>query len=381
MAKQTEKAELKKGKAFFNLTGNVKITDYTYKLNEISERTGYKYSRLNLGIETSAGNIVYCEAMGGFYPNKKNVCYVSSKEDIKNKYTIDWEDRFDDVVLETIHNTNFIKIGVEQYDKDGQTRTFTKRFLNWFDGITYLKEHIENGTKVNVSGSLKYSIYNDKIQIKKEITSIYLANENAENKATFVQTILLDNDSVGKLDKETGEYPISARVIDYTKMYGDKEIKMNIPFAVNYSLKEHDNPELTKKLLTRYFKVKRGTITELAVEGNIVEGTPTGEVTEDDLPDDMRELIELGLYTKEEILGKMVVKGDRVSKMVITKPYIQSINEGDDKKSIKTFFVQERYKEEDLILDFLYEDDEDDEPPFDMESESTEGEDDWLKDL
>ena len=105
MAKKVERTPLKKGKAFFNITGNVFLNDYTFKKDELSEKTGFKYSRLNLGIDTGEGNKVYAEAMGGYFPNKsENVIYVASKEDLTNSYTIDWEDRFDEKVLETIHN-------------------------------------------------------------------------------------------------------------------------------------------------------------------------------------------------------------------------------------------------------------------------------------
>ncbi len=362
MAKlEKEKVTLKKGKAFFNLTGIVTINDYTFKLNELSEKSGYKYSRLNLGVETQTGNVVYAEAMGGYFPAKANVCYVASKEDIANNYTIDWEDREDPKVLETIHPSKFVKVGIEKYtDKtSGEEKVFVKRFLSWYDAIAYVAEHIKDGMAITVGGNLKYSTYNEKIQVKKEITSIFLAKEGAEHKATFVQTILLDKDSLEKLDSETNEYPVSARVLDYVKMWGTKEVKTNVPYMVNFAIQaetEKMKPEQVKKFLTKFFKVKKG-ITEFAVEGNIIEGTPMGEVKEEDIPEDMQELIDLGLYTKEDILKKLVVKGDRVSKFIITKPYVQTIDNNGEKR-IQFFHTEGKFTEEDLILDFMYQTDE-----------------------
>ncbi len=379
MAK-SEKVALQKGKAFFNLIGTAKITDYTYKLNEVSEKTGWKYSRFNLGVETTPGNTVYAEAMGGFSTRNDNVVYVNAKEDFSNRYTIDWDDRFNEKVLETIHDNCFIKIGIEKYlDKEGKEKTYTKRFLSWYDAIQYLKEHLESGMVLNVKGDLKYSTYNDKIQIKKEIKSIFLSQKEPKDfRASFVQTVLLDKDSIGRLDNETNEYPIIARVIDYTKMYNDKEVKQNVPYLLNYFMKvNEENPELTKKVIDKFFKVRKN-ITEIAVEGEFVEGTQVGEVTESDIPDDMKELIELGLYTKDEVMGKLAVYGERVSKMYVSKPYIQKVKEG-EKDILKTFVVPEKYKPEDLILDFMYADEKDSEE--EPESEDGSSQDDWLSEL
>jgi len=385
MAKKVEKTPLKKGKAFFNIVGNAKITDFTFKKDTVSEKTGYKYSRLNLGIETKAGNVVYTEAMGGFHtsPEKDNVLYVASKEDLTNTYTIDWEDREDEKVLETIHPMKFIKIGIEKYKKDGEEKVFTRSFLSWYDAIDYLSEHIEDGMKIAVSGQLKYSKYNDKIQVKKEIQSIYLTKEENPNRATFTQTILIDKDSVEKLDKETGEYPVFTRVLDYTKMWGEKEVKTTVPFPLYFYVKaENDkmSEEQVQKFLKMFFKVKKG-ITELTVEGDIIEGTEMGEVTEDDIPDDMQELIDLGLYTKEDILKKLVVKGERVSKLVITKPYLK-VEEKDGAKTTSFLKIDERYTDEDLFLDFMNEDAEDaEEEKAEAVVESSDDDDDWLKKL
>lgn len=387
MAKQVEKVALSKGKAFFNLTGTAKVNDYTFKLNEVSEKTGYKYSRLNLGVETSAGNVVYTELMGGFFPSKENVIYVASKEDIKNSYTIDWADRNDAKVLETIHASKFIRVGIEKMvdpDNKDKEKTFVKRFLSAYDAIAYISEHITEGMTISVRGTLKYATYNDKVQIKKEITSIFLAKEDEPFKANFVQTILLDKDSVEKLDPETQEFPISARVVDYVKMWGTKEVKTNVPYYMNYTIKQENSTmsaDQVKKFLTKYFKVKKG-ITEFAVEGDIIEGTQMGEVTEDDIPDDMQELIDLGLYTKEEILGKMVVRGDKVSKFVITKPYVQQIDNNGEKR-IQIFFSEAKYTDADLVFDFMYETDAETEvekPKADTKS-SEDDSDAWLKEL
>jgi hypothetical protein len=146
----------------------------------------------------------------------------------------------------------------------------------------------------------------------------------------------------------------------------------------------------TKKFLTKFFKVKKG-ITELIVEGDLVEGTLMSEVTPDDIPDEMRELIDMGVYSEEEILKTLTVKGDRVQKMVITRPYLK-VEEKDGIKTVKYSIEEEKYKEEDLVFDFMFEDDDEDVEEVkeevkakvvvdDEEEEETISDDSWLGDL
>lgn len=53
---------------------------------------------------------------------------------------------------------------------------------------------------VNVKGTIGYSEYEGNVSTKKEITSIVLSkiDDEADFKATFSQTILVDSKSIGK---------------------------------------------------------------------------------------------------------------------------------------------------------------------------------------
>ena len=384
MAKKKEevKVALKRGKATFNLVGEARVGEYTYK-TDVTSASGWQYNTLNLGVDCGNGNTVYADMMGGFSTKRDNVCYVNSKEDFTDRYTIDWEDRFLEPILETIHQMCFIKVGIE---KEASGKTFRKQFLSEYDAIAYVQDHLEDGMVINVKGDLKYNIYNDSVQIKKEIKSIFLSKaEPEEYRAKFIQTILIDEDAVGKFDEETNSYPISARVLDYTKMYGDKEVKATIPFFREFEIEKNElKPQVTKALLTKFFKVKNG-ITEIAVEGNIIEGQQTIIVSEDDIPQDIQDLIDIGVYDKEEILNKMAVSGTRVKRYIITKPYVQMVGETDEDKKVELFITKEKYKAEDLILDFMFkdEDEEEDTSTDDETDTSTDDDDDdsWLNDL
>ena len=136
MAKETV---FKKGRAMFNLIGKVKINDYTFDLDKTSQ-SGYHYSRANIGVDCGNGNVVYGEMMGGYSTVRDNVIYVNAKDSFKNRFTIDFDDRHDENILENINDLNFVKIGIV---KDTSGKTFEKRFLSEYDAIAYLKENLE----------------------------------------------------------------------------------------------------------------------------------------------------------------------------------------------------------------------------------------------
>jgi len=362
MAKNDKKEDisvLKKGQASFQLIGEAKINDYTFKIDEESA-SGWIYNNMNLGVDCGNGNTVYCDMMGGYSSVNDSVIYVHGKkeddngkevDDYENRFTIDWDDRFDEDIINQIGKQCFITVGLE---KDAKDKTFAKKFLSAYDAIEYIKEHLTAETIINVKGNLKYSMYQDNTQMKKEVTSVFLskADDSSKYSATFQQTILIDKDSVGKYDKESGAFPISAYVIDYVGKYGEdkQEIKQNVAFPKLFQF-EIAEAELEKgtKLLSKLFKAKKDNVNEIMVEGNIVEGQAKINITLDDVPDDIKELIELGAYTEEEALAKCAVGNTREKKMVIKKPVIRIVGEGDEKKPI-IVRTDDKYKFDDLVF-------------------------------
>jgi len=359
MAKKEDKTQLKKGQASFQLIGEAKISDYTFKIEEQSN-SGWIYNNMNLGVDCGNGNVVYADMMGGYSSVNDSLIYVHGKkendagkevDDYENRFTIDWDDRFDQDIVEQVGNQCFITVGLE---KDAKDKTFTKKFLSSYDAIEYIKEHLTDGTVINVKGNLKYSLYQENIQVKKEITSVFLSKVDNQSKysATFQQSILVDKDSIGKYDKESGSFPITAYVIDYVGKYGEDkiEIKQNVAFSKVFQFEVVES-DLEKgiKLLAKMFKAKKDNVNEITVEGIIVEGQAKVNITIDDVPEDIRELIELGAYTEEEALAKCAVGSNREKKMIIKKPLIKFVGDGDDKKPVVSR-QDEKYKFDELVF-------------------------------
>lgn len=386
--------------ASFALIGEAKINDFTFKIDEKSEKSSYIYNNMNIGIDCGEKfGTVYTSMIGGYFEDRDLPIYAHGKkedgtDDYEAQIHVAWEDRFDDEILEKIGNNCFITVGLEKTDKGN---IFYKKFLSQYDAIAYIKEHLEDGMVLNVRGNLKYSLYNDTVQTQKNITNIVLSKveDPANYKATFTQTVLLDKDSTSlkkeNIDTDKGIVYVTGRVLDYLKEYNGIEVKGQYPFTKQFEYAmDFSREDLCKKIMNGLLKVKKG-ITQITFEGDFICGGATVMATWDDVPDDIKQLVEWGVYTKEDAIQKCSTNGKREERMVFRRPHIKQVGE-DDKRTTVIQKFEERYTEEDLVLDYLndfHEASDDDELPFPLDdsdeekTESGESEEnlDWLNDL
>lgn len=358
MAKEKERKALKKGKASFNLIGRVKVTDKTFNLDN-SYDSGWTDNSMYVGVDCGGGNVIYAEMRSGFFPDKDNVIRAYSKDEKDDEgksksVEIAWEDRLDESLYDSISDSSFLTVGIE---KDVKEKTVYKKFLTAYDAVDYLSEHLEDGMIVNVKGTLGYSEYEENVSTKKDITSIVLSKVEDEKdfKAVFSQTILVDSKSIGKKNEEKNTIELSAYVVDYVgkpKIDGEKiEVRKNVVFPKLFEVAINENPEITAKMLQKFFKPKKGKVAEITVTGNLVEGGSTVAITEDDIPDDIKELIEMGLYSEEEAEKKIAVgnNGNREKRMIILKPDITYVGKDENRKPTVAF-EDAKYDEDDLYF-------------------------------
>lgn len=388
MAKN-EKKVIKKDNwvSSFALIGVPKINDYTFKIDEKSEKSSWIYNSMNIGIDCGEKfGTVYAEMMGGYSSEQPSAIYAHGKkddgsDDFEQQITVDWDDRFNESILETIGDLSFITVGLEKTTKGS---TYYKKFLSAYDAIAYIKAHLEEGMVVNVRGNLKYSMYQDKVQVRKNITSIVLSKVDDASKyvARFTQTILLDKASASlkNIDKDKSVMYVDARVLDYLKEYNGIEVKGQYPFAKQFEFEmDFSNEAQCKKIMEKVFKVKKG-VTQITFEGDLIEGGAVVTATLDDIPQDIKDLIDCGVYTEEEALARCSSNGNREQRMVLRKPMVRLV--GEDKTPTLQRF-EEKYTEEDLVLDYLYEESVATEEAEEGETESTDAGDglDWLNSL
>ena len=373
----------------FNLVGTPKISeDYSFKIDERSNKSNWVYNSMNLGSDCGERHgVVYCELMGGYSEDNENRIFAHGKkddgsDDFEKQIIVSWEDRFNEDVLEEIGDLSFITVGLEKTNK-GQT--FYKKFLSAYDAIAYIKEHLSEDMVVNARGNLKYSTYNDVVQVRKNITGIVLSKVDDSSKyfARFTQSVLLDKDSASfkDIDKDKGVMYVNARVLDYVKEINGIEVKGQYPFNKQFEFELNlENEKQCKTIYDKLFKVKKD-VNQITFEGEFVEGGAVVTATIDDLPQDIRDLVDMGVYTEEEACAKCTANGNKERRMVLKKPMIKLV--GDNKVPVIQKF-DARYTEDDLALDYLSDfakADDDEDLPFGNDDNGTSGDLDWLNQL
>lgn len=359
MAKSKKVITKKDWIASFNLVGEAKLNDYTYKIDEKSEKSSWIYNSLNLGVYCGEKyGTVYASMMGGYSEEKAGVIFAHSKkedgsDDFENQIQVAWEDRFDEDILESLGEMCFITVGLEQTNKN---KVFYKKFLSEYDAIAYIQEHLEEGMVLNVRGNIRYSLYQEKVQMQKNINNIVLSkvDDAAKYKATFVQTVLLNKDSASlkkeQIDKDKGVLYVSTRILDYLKEFNGIEVKGQYPFQKEFEFEmDFSNEKICKMIMEKVFKVKKD-VTQITFEGEFISGGAVVTATWDDVPDDIKDLVECGIYTKEEALQRCSTNGNREDRMILRKPHTRLV--GDEKKPMVQKFEQ-RFTEDDLTLDYL----------------------------
>ena len=339
----------------FNLVGRAKINDNTFKIDEVSD-SGWEYSNLNLGVDCGERcGVVYANMMGGFSRERQNVIYVHGKkedgsDDWQNNFQIDWKDRFNEELLETIGDGCFIVVGLERTDSD---KLFRNRFLSQYDAINYIKEHLEDDDVVTVRGNLKYSFYNDNVTMQRDIQSIFLSKaEPKDFRATFRQSILLDKESVNPkedIDTELNRAKIHARVLDYIKEINGVEIKGNYPFNFNFDF-DFETKEKFTSFYKAIFKVTKD-ITQVNFEGEFVNSGAVVQATAEDISDDLKALIDIGMYTEEEVLAKYA-SNNYERRYVLVKPILRKEGDGESATVVAQIF-KERYAEDELDINAI----------------------------
>lgn len=347
----------------FTLIGRYAPHNTFIKIDEKSENSNWQYSNMTLGVDCGEKcGIVTADMVGGFSLERENVIYAHGKnedgsDDYSNQILVAWEDRFDENILESIGDRSFIVVGLEFTDKK---KVFYKKFLSAYDAIPYIEQTLDALTDdavIKVRGSLKYSLYNDVTQVNKQITQIYIDTKSKEEDFTakFVQSILVDSDSIDKneIDKERGLVYINARVLDYVKEINGKDISSQYPFSKVFEFyTDLNDKKKFAAIMSKLFKPKKN-IRQVTFNGLFVEGGATVTTTYEDVPDDVKELVDIGVYTEEEAIAACSTGGSRERHMVLTKPYIKNT----DGTSIPQIF-DDVYTEDDLSFNVDTDDNE-----------------------
>jgi hypothetical protein len=292
----------------------------------------YNYSRINMKMEDDKGGTFWLSSMGGFDTVNALPIQAKIKESTTNeKMKVAFIDRKNEEILKHLDDSSFIKVALRKIEVEGRKIWDYQKFLSLYDVISFLKDRLESGMKLYVWGQTRYSLYNGDLNKNYDIKEIRLLPEDDELPLgfKFTQQVYVTPESVD-MDKweSEGTSKVTGKVYVYNK--GKNEV-INLPLVVRST--EENKPTL-EKVINKYLKVNGDKVRLIRLEGRYNNGYAAGNVTEADLPDEAKELIEDEIYSLEEVLKLYANKGQRVDEMNIVRPFVVKPKNANEKPHI-----------------------------------------------
>lgn len=335
MTNQANEREIRATGGYFNVVGEVMVDSKTFGLNtQGKNNTNWMQNVFNPKIECKNGQSMYMRFSSGYDAVKGKTVYARSKTE--TNLEIPFGDRLNQNMIDLVDEKSFIKVGYEKKIAKNEDGTeykawVYKEFLDVYDAITFLQQVMPLATKqkVQIRGRVRFSTYKGEVQRNYDIQSIYLLNGNeeegkeAETKLSFTQNVLVKKDSVDKTKIETeGLLTVNSLVMVKEK----KEFKtIPVKFIMKTSELTDEKKAILTRIADRYFNIDEDKVRRINLDCVFESGYVQGNIKEEDLPQEAREMIEDGIYSLEEVM-KIYASKDRVDNLVIIRPLMRKID-------------------------------------------------------
>lgn len=333
MANANER-QIKTTNGYFDVVGEIIVDAKTFTLGQPGKNNqNWIQNIFNPKIEADNGKSMYMRFSSGYDAVKGKTIYARSKSE--TNLEVAFGDRNNENIISLVDEKSFIRVGIsKELVKDEATgkeykQWVYKNFLDTFDVVSFLQQvmPLASKQKVRITGAVKFSTYNGEVQRNYDIQSIYLLNGNEDEgkemqpKLEFTQNVLLTKGCVvDELDKENGVATVNALVMIKEK----KEFK-TVPVKLLMKPQDEKQKETYKKLIPMVFEVPEDKVRKIALDCIFEVGYVAGNVNENDLPQEAKELLDMGLYTMEEVM-KMYAVRERVDNLLIKRPKIKIVD-------------------------------------------------------
>ena len=326
--------QIKTTNGYFDVVGEIIVDAKTFTLGQPGKNNqNWIQNIFNPKIEADNGKSMYMRFSSGYDAVKGKTIYARSKSE--TNLEVAFGDRNNENIISLVDEKSFIRVGIsKELVKDEATgkeykQWVYKNFLDTFDVVSFLQQvmPLASKQKVRITGAVKFSTYNGEVQRNYDIQSIYLLNGNEDEgkemqpKLEFTQNVLLTKGCVvDELDKENGVATVNALVMIKEK----KEFK-TVPVKLLMKPQDEKQKETYKKLIPMVFEVPEDKVRKIALDCIFEVGYVAGNVNENDLPQEAKELLDMGLYTMEEVM-KMYAGRERVDNVLIKRPKIKIVD-------------------------------------------------------
>lgn len=172
---------------------------------------GNFYSQLTLSLNCGKDRLSFAKLKGYASQGVERGFWVHSKDNFTQGFWAQYEERFDDKILDTISPNDYILVGLERATyANGEPYTIYRRFLSAYEAVNYIYEHLQDKMELKVSGKIEYSIgVNGVIYENKMINRIYLVNDTTkqDHYCTFSERVLCTSATFANAE-ENGYYTL-----------------------------------------------------------------------------------------------------------------------------------------------------------------------------
>lgn len=316
----------------FDIVGEIAVDSKVFAIGSKGKNNQAWISNVfNPRVDGVNGASMFVRIQDGYDEVKGKTLYLKTVND--ESMEIKFGDRFNPILVEKVNERSFVKVftkRVEKINEESGNKFMAweepQKFLTVFDAINFLQTvmPLASKHKVRMTGDVRYSTYNGKLQRNFELKNFYILTNNEEEGKemplgfNFTQNIIVMKDAVKKdMFESEGVAAIDTKL--YVRKAKDQYEILDLPLIVRAT---EDNKDTYRKMLEKYFTVDGDTVRRVNVEGIFQVGYVSGNIDENDLPQNALELIEDGFYSKEEVL-KMFLKKERVDETLLRRPIVK----------------------------------------------------------
>lgn len=302
----------------FRFTGKIKFNDDNKdrpSLRTGKTKDGDEYKLLNLGITTDKSNWAFVELFG------MKSDEIKTMDVDNNKFDVDWEDRFNEDIVESVASYKKTYVNLSKERGDG------KGFVSSYDAVEYIVDNIETLSEATVciTGDVNKNEYNGRLSDRFIIRSLYVVDENdvrpsfrTYGRYFFTKEDIDDadwkEDKKLAIDGYINTYMSSEKANKYVKhpaIFDASKVDYNNEDHIkvkDYKLRQLGIAEEDGKIAN---KLKSNKVYALDIEFAYLNGAEQTEFDMDTLTENQKVAIELGLKTVDDFRPKGDIYGDR----------------------------------------------------------------------
>lgn len=272
---------------------------------------------VTFGVKADDNNMAFVEAFG----SEQSVIKTMSVDN--EKIEIDWADRFDESVVQTVAGYKKYVVNLGEYFGGRQ------EFVSQYDQLQYLKEHLPGFKgKVTVTGQYTKEWYEGKnggqYYDHFKLQNVYAADEAEKGRLSLVMDIYYDKDSVDVADwKEKKKIYVNGYIPQYiNKNEGTKFVPQQFVFSGEKYDPENEKHQRILKYKLSYVQTKSKTMVHIPWDIVLLRGAESADFDASMLTDKQKEQLELGLKTLDDFKPRGNIVGGKINEFRLYDPQL-----------------------------------------------------------